>query len=64
MPLTHGLNPYSNFPAWKKELKPLRRPALFDKIISGSKDRVADGPERGAYEKIKDGEAGKNGGKK
>ncbi|MCJ1246262.1 hypothetical protein MMC30_003468 [Trapelia coarctata] len=64
MPLNHGLNPYSNFPAPKKELEPLRMPALLDKLVSGSKASAAEGPERGAYEKMRDGEEGKKGGKK
>jgi len=63
MPLGHGLNPYSNIPAAKKELDPLRMPALFDKLVSGSKSRTGDAPERGVYEKMK-GVDGKEGNKK
>ena len=53
MPLGRGLNPYSNIPAAKKELESLCMPALFDKLVSGSKSRAGEGPERGVSEKMK-----------
>lgn len=61
MPTNHGLNPYSNFPAPKKELEPLRMPAMFTKLTSGSKSRAAEGPDQGAYEKVEEGKEGKKG---
>lgn len=63
MPLGHGLNPYSNIPASKKGLEPLCMSALFVKLVSGSKSRTGDVPERGDYEKMKDVD-GKEGNKK